>query len=673
MNDERIQVTLDANINGFKAKMKEASGEAKNLAQQLKVFTKGAFVNDQYIDIFSNKISIASGKAKNIGNSFKLVRPAIQETTNEVEKLGDSFNKAKSKTRQTTGEINKLNSASKKIKNGVSDVGNSISKAFSKGLRSVKRLTLGFLGARSAFSLFRKYMSEYQNQNEEFANKMQTITSVITNALAPAFEFFANLLLKVTAIFARLMKIIFKVDVANRNVNKSISGTAKSAKQLVDNLTNLDEITNLQTDSGADGGGIGDSGLGDMSLPDVDTSKIEAAFEKIKRLGAKLFEPVKKAWDKVGKDLIKSAENAGKSMLGMFGAVAKSLVEVWTNGTGEKIVTNALTLWKNLFDIVGGVSEAIKGAWENSSSGTEIIQAIADIYEKIQELVLSITESIKNWVISENFQTALNTIFEILSDIFKIASDIVGWISDMYQKYLAPVVDKALTAIGSIIEMIGAIWTTVEPVVSQIVGIIKTVLEPAIQIVSSALGAIFDVLNGVAQFITGVFTLNWEKAWNGIKIIFEGVWNGIKGVFKGVVNLIISGINLLINGINKLVTPIRALIVGIGKVLGKNFTMDNIKIPTIPKLDVGTNYVPEDMLAVVHKGEAVVPKKFNEKEYFGSEETNALLMQLNSSVLELAKNPTQLYVNGKELAKATYSDYQEEGSRRGANTSIRRV
>jgi polyhydroxyalkanoate synthesis regulator phasin len=34
--------------------------------------------------------------------------------------------------------------------------------------------------------------------------------------------------------------------------------------------------------------------------------------------------------------------------------------------------------------------------------------------------------------------------------------------------------------------------------------------------------------------------------------------------------------------------------------------------------------------------------------------------------------PIVLNINGKEFAKATYSDYQEEGTRRGANTSIRR-
>ena len=56
---------------------------------------------------------------------------------------------------------------------------------------------------------------------------------------------------------------------------------------------------------------------------------------------------------------------------------------------------------------------------------------------------------------------------------------------------------------------------------------------------------------------------------------------GVSNIGIGIVNALIDVLNTLINNINAIATPIRALIVGIGKVLGKNWTLDNIRIPNI--------------------------------------------------------------------------------------------
>lgn len=42
-------------------------------------------------------------------------------------------------------------------------------------------------------------------------------------------------------------------------------------------------------------------------------------------------------------------------------------------------------------------------------------------------------------------------------------------------------------------------------------------------------GSFLDVLMGLIKFITGVFTLDWETAWDGVKQIFVGVWDFIVG------------------------------------------------------------------------------------------------------------------------------------------------
>lgn len=94
-------------------------------------------------------------------------------------------------------------------------------------------------------------------------------------------------------------------------------------------------------------------------------------------------------------------------------------------------------------------------------------------------------------------------------------------------------------------------------------------------------------IKAVKDLFVGLFT-GVKQIFDGIILIFKGDFkNGFINIGKGILNLLITIINTFINGINLMVSPVRALIVGLGKVLGKNFTMDNIKIPTIKYLATG--------------------------------------------------------------------------------------
>lgn len=48
---------------------------------------------------------------------------------------------------------------------------------------------------------------------------------------------------------------------------------------------------------------------------------------------------------------------------------------------------------------------------------------------------------------------------------------------------------------------------------------------------------------GLLDFVVGVFTGDWERAWNGIKNIFKGVFNGIITILESAANFIVSGLN----------------------------------------------------------------------------------------------------------------------------------
>lgn len=62
--------------------------------------------------------------------------------------------------------------------------------------------------------------------------------------------------------------------------------------------------------------------------------------------------------------------------------------------------------------------------------------------------------------------------------------------------------------------------------------------------VITIVSGIIETIKGITTFLTGVFTGDWETAWNGIAGIFSGIVNTIYGVIQGLVN----GIKGLVDG-----------------------------------------------------------------------------------------------------------------------------
>ena len=109
--------------------------------------------------------------------------------------------------------------------------------------------------------------------------------------------------------------------------------------------------------------------------------------------------------------------------------------------------------------------------------------------------------------------------------------------------------------------------------------------------------------------------------------------------------------------------------------IGRLFGGSGASYKSIKKYDVGTDYVPNDQLAMIHEGERIIPKKFNSEKYFENtetQETNSLLLELIQVVQEGNEKGVAVNIDGKTFAKATYGYYQEEGIRLGSNPSVKR-
>lgn len=73
----------------------------------------------------------------------------------------------------------------------------------------------------------------------------------------------------------------------------------------------------------------------------------------------------------------------------------------------------------------------------------------------------------------------------------------------------------------------------------------------------------------------------------------------------------------------------------------------------VPSFDVGTNYVPSDMVAQIHKGEAIVPEKFNPAIFNQGNANNADLVNLVATLTDEVKRLQNLVREGNSEQRRT--------------------
>lgn len=125
---------------------------------------------------------------------------------------------------------------------------------------------------------------------------------------------------------------------------------------------------------------------------------------------------------------------------------------------------------------------------------------------------------------------------------------------------------------------------------------IKNTVITAVETIGGVLGGLVQALSGIIDFVVGVFTADWGRAWQGVQDIFGGIFNGLKAIAQGAINGVIGIINAGISGINKLKAP--DWVPGMG---GKS-----PNIPQIPRLARGTNNFDGGLAMVGERGPELV-------------------------------------------------------------------
>ena len=539
-----------SSVSQMKAQMKGYSNSIQETAKQHE-YLKSKIEDLKYL-LSQADMGFEVGDTLKIEADIEKLENRLKKLQNQGRNTGEevssAFDKIKAKIKSAGTHIASLGSKFKATLSSSKGLGKSFTSTFNNGIKSIKKFALGLLSVRTAFSMVSRAMQSYLSYDTQLSNSIQNCWNVLGSLLAPILEFVISLFSKAVSYVNAFVEALTGINLVARANKKALDSQAKSTKKLSDTQSSLDEFHTVSTDTGS-----GNDNK-PITVEPVDMDKLDFLFDwidKAKKLLATLFDPIKEAWDNKGKAFIDSLKNAFEGIKSLGIAVFSSIFEVWTNGTGQKIVENILEMWTNVFNIVGALSQALANAWNNAGNGTAIIQAIADIFIGIQDIVNSIANSLLNWVMSDNFQSALNVVLGILADLFGYAQEIMAWVVTMYETYLAPVVDKVLDCISRIIIAIGSVWEFLKPIIDTIIDVIMNVLEPVIDGLCGIIGGIIDALSGVMDFITGVFTGDWSKAWEGLKTflggiidavasLFTGLFNTIGAIFKGAWDIIVS-------------------------------------------------------------------------------------------------------------------------------------
>lgn len=373
-----------------------------------------------------------------------------------------------------------------------------------------------------------------------FAPITATVAPVLNSAVRALTDFCDD----AGAVMAALFGTVYK---------KAVTTTKATGSAIRRTLASFDQIERLN--GGGGGGGSTTSvklePINDPLTPQlqaiVDT--IRAVMDKIKSLIAPLkaidFTPAAEAFRRLG------------SVIGSFGLSAlQSLEKLWFNlltplaaWTIETAVPASVNVLTAAFQTLGAVFAPVKAGLE------QLLKALTPAGQFLLQTV----------------GMALNTLEDQFAKLTLVFSD------------RAPVI---IAAFGNIALALRTLWEKAQPLLTNLRQLWLNIMDIMGTAAAKFALSVIDIFCSLTEFIAGVATGNWSRAWNGLKGILKGAVNGIIGLINSLLSGMAAGLNAITRALNSwsVTVPSWVPILG-GKQFG--FNLKPITAPQIPLLAQG--------------------------------------------------------------------------------------
>lgn len=319
-------------------------------------------------------------------------------------------------------------------------------------------------------------------------------------------------------------------------------------------------------------------------------------------------------------DVLKDLKPIVKSINNLFETIGKVFKKLWKNNIQPmlKNITDALkpvfdtlkVLWDTTISLISSGIDMISDLWESVLEPifSAVFDAIGNVMTIVATLWNNVIGPVIQYIVSSVMTLWNNTLRPIITKIISIIGDLIEAVLDIWNETLAPLLNWLVKSFGPpITKLVNGIWSTVSFVLQNIFNVIDGLLTS---------------LDGIIDFIAGVFTGDWSRAWKGIANIFIGVVNSIISAFEFCVNAVIGLVNAMIrlvyNSVVMLINDILASIENVAEFFGFDISLQITAPPPqipqqhwrrFPELATG-GVVSSPTLAMIGEGahsEAVLP------------------------------------------------------------------
>lgn len=621
---------------------------AKQVLADMRTAPKGTY---EKIDV-----SEQAERVRMLQSEFNKTASSIDKLNEKFNKTGDKISDAKTQAVELTQQI-EGRAKGAGLRNATEAAADSM-KVFGQRLKSVVRSALVFTVITQALTKVRDWVknvvmvnSEARESIAQLKGALLTLAQPLVSVVVPAFMFLVKVLTAVITQISRLVALISGKSVKamansakalNKETN-ALKGTGSAAKKAASQLAAFDEINQISTDTANDAGSgaSADAITPDFSYMDdisdrlkkiADAVMLIAAGLALWKISSSLPGVLGTILQKLGGILIavgglillwdglSDAWNNGVNwgnlleMLAGTAALAGGLALAFGKvGAGIGLVVSGAALLVTAFHdmmeggmnlentlmsvaglMIGGLGIAVlTGSWIPLliAAIASLLVAVVNAYGDTEQFVDGIKAMLDGFVdffagiFTGDIDRAIGGIEKIFKGLQNVLFSIVDALKNMFLSFLDWLDEKTGGKLHGIIEFIKSSVTGAFTFIKDFIG--------------NAMAAIKKIFTGIVKFLSGVFTSDWDKAWEGIKDIFDGILTAIKGTWASAINAIIRALNWLIDKANKISFTVPGWVPGLG---GKHIGVNIPKINEfqIPKLAQGAVIPPNrEFMAVL--------------------------------------------------------------------------